>query len=280
METCAQCAAELGEGDVFCGHCGTSAARPEPAPRDGAIRDRMSYERHVEQLDPLSTPFAAAAARQAVAWGLLAAFATLLLVLVGGLGSGVRTLVTMVWIGTFLVYLFMPIPVSLSEWKALIEGRASLAQGVFGHVAHTLRRRQVPVDSIKVRQLSQPGHPRRDYLQVRHGILTAYMTCFPYGTDLYVGWTLWWRFSPFHYALMLVGRRWQILTGRGTELHLLYRYDVAKAMREAMHAAVGETVDAACELAPLQPLPTDVPVEVVAPPQLVQPTGTPPRAAT
>jgi hypothetical protein len=279
MEACAQCASSMRDDEEFCGQCGARALRPEPSPRDGAIRDRATYDRHVEQLDPLGTPYAAAAARQAIAWGLLASLVTLILFLLGGIGSGVRSLVGFVWIGAFLAYLFMPIPVSLSEWKVLIEGRGPQAQELFGHVAHTLRRRRAPVDSISVRQLSQPGHPRRDYLRVCHGILTGYVTCFPYGTDLYAGWTLWWRFSPFHYTLMVVGRRWQILTGRGTELHLLYRYDIAKAMREAMHAAVGEAVDGTCGLLPLQPLPPDIPVEVVRTPQLVRPIDPPPRPA-
>jgi hypothetical protein len=236
---------------------------------------RGGYERSVEHLDPLAAPYVAAAARQAIFYTLAAGIVGMLVFLFAGTGSGAGTVVGFFWIGAFVAYLLTRIPVSLSEWKTLVDERGDHAQEVFGHVAHVLRRRQVPVDSIRVRQLSQPGHPRRDYLQVRHGILTGYVTCFPYGTDLYIGWTLWWRFSPLHYALMVAGRRWQIFTGRGTELHLLYRYDVAKAMREAMHAATGEAVDAAHGLLPLQPLPTDLPVEVVEAKPLIRPVDAP-----
>ncbi|HZV74652.1 MAG TPA: zinc ribbon domain-containing protein [Conexibacter sp.] len=282
MGACASCAATVHDDDAFCGQCGSPVPSPEPerAPTRSVaatIPHRSGYERNVEHLDPLGTPYAAAATRQAIAYTLFAGLATVILLVIGGTGSTARSLVGFVWIGAFVVYLLMPIPVSLSEWKTLVEGSGARAQEVFGHVGYALRRRRVPVDGIGVRQLSQPGHPRRDYLHVRHGILSGYVTCFPYGTDLYVGWTLWWRFSPLHYALMVAGRRWQIWTGRGTELHLLYRYDVAKAMREAMHAATGEAVDAAYGLLPLQPLPTDLPVEVVEAKQLIQPANVPPR---
>lgn len=281
MGACASCAAEVHEDDAFCGACGAPLPPPPPAaPPQLALVSaglRPEYERSVEHLDPLAAPFAAAAARQAIFYTLVAGVLGLLIFLFAGMSSGAGKVVGFLWIGAFVVYLLTRIPVSLSEWKMLIDGRGEQAQEVFGHVAHVLRRRQVPVDSIGVRQLSQPGHPRRDYLQVRHGILTGYVTCFPYGTDLYIGWTLWWRFSPLHYALMMAGRRWQILTGRGTELHLLYRYDVAKAMRESMHAATGEAVDAAHGLLPLQPLPADLPVEIVEARPLIVPADAPPR---
>lgn len=280
MEACASCGSELRGQDAFCGRCGTAAPRPElerSAPVAVAITNLSGYERGVEHLDPLGAAYTAAAKRQAMAYGLIAGFVTVVALVIGGTGSGTRGFISFVWIVAFLVYLLMRIPVSLSEWKTLIEGRGPQAQDVFGHVAHTLRRRRAPVDSLTVRQLSQPGHPRRDYLQIRHGILSGYVTCFPYGTDLYVGWTLWWRFSPLHYALMVAGRRWQVYTGRGTEMHLLYRYDVAKAMREALHAAVGDAVDAARGLRRLEPLPADVPVEVVRASTLIEPAVAQPR---
>jgi hypothetical protein len=280
MPACGSCGAETQEGDAFCGSCGERVSRevaPVP-PAPVLVANRPPFERATEHLDPLGSRFGAAAARQAGVFAALAALATLIVIALeqGGSISHGSTLVLLIWIGTTIAYLLIRIPVSLSEWKMLIDDRGPQAQAVFGHVAHVLQRRQVPVDSIRVRALSQPGHPRHDYLAVRHGILTGYVTCFPYGTDLYIGWTLWWRFSPLHYAVMRAGRRWQTLTIRGSELHLLYRYDVAKAMRAALHAAVGEAVDAANGLRPLAPSPEDLPVEtVVVPVQAWDPTNAP-----
>jgi hypothetical protein len=233
------------------------------SPANVFVTNRPVYERAAEHLDPLGSRFGAAATRRAIVFSGLAFIVSAIFALFGANPAGIG----LVWVVAFVAYLFIRIPVSLSEWKTLIEDKGPQAEDVFGDVAHTLRRRRVPVDSVRVRQISQPGHPRHDYLEVRHGILTGYVTCFPYGTDLYIGWTLWWRFSPFHYALMVVGRRWQILTVRGSELHLLYRYDVAKAMREALHAATGEAVDAARGLRALAPLPADVPIETVVAPR-------------
>jgi hypothetical protein len=276
MRACGSCGAEVREEDVFCGVCGdrlSSSASPAGgeevvAPTAVVVTNRRPYEREAEHLDPLGSRFAAAAARQAGVFTALAAFATALVVLLNGnSGSNRSSLVGLIWIGAFFAYLLLRVPVSLSEWKTLVEDKGPQAQEVFGHVGHVLRRRQVPVNSIRVRGLSQPRQPRHDYLEVRHGILTGYVTCFPYGTDLYIGWTLWWRFSPLHYVLMAAGRRWQIFTVRGSELHLLYRYDIAKAMREALHAAVGEAVDAVRGLRALAPLPEDVPVETIVVPE-------------
>ena len=278
MQACPTCTAEVQQGDGFCGRCGAEQPAPPPPPPSHeseaatpvaaatpSIR-LAGYDRQVEHLDPLGDAFPVAAMRQAFAYSVLAAFTAVVLWLLGRMiGANFNSLIGIVFIVAFFAYFLLPIPVSLSEWKTLIEGKGTLAPEVFNHVAHSLKRREAPV-TVTIKPLSQPGHPQRDYLRVQHGILSGYVTCFPYGSDLYLGWTLWWRFSPLHYLLMMAGRRWQVVTGRGTELHLLYRYDVAKAMRESMHVAAGEAVAAANGLLPLAPLPADVTVEPVQAP--------------
>jgi hypothetical protein len=102
-----------------------------------------------------------------------------------------------------------------------------------------------------VRRLRIPGEGTRDYLELRRGLFIGYIACFPYGQDLYVGWTFYFRLSPLRYILMAWARIWQTLFNRGTDLYVTLRYDSARAMREAMHSAAREGLDVAIgQLAP------------------------------
>jgi hypothetical protein len=140
---------------------------------------------------------------------------------------------------------FLKIPIQLSEWKISVDNKGAAAPAVFDHVTWVLRGRAVPLDSLQVRRLNLPGEGVRDYLELRRGIFTGYVACFPYGADLYVGWTFWITLSPFRYVCMIVVRIWHSLTGKGSDLYTTLRYDSARAMREVMHSATREGVDVA-----------------------------------
>jgi hypothetical protein len=141
---------------------------------------------------------------------------------------------------------FLKIPIQLSEWKISVDNKAAAAPMVFDHIAWVLRGRAVPLDSLQVRRLSLPGRDGvRDYLELRRGLFTGYVACFPFGQDLYVGWTFWITLSPFGYVIMIIVRLWQSLFNRGSDLYTSFRYDSARAMRETMHSAAREGVDVA-----------------------------------
>jgi MFS family permease len=139
----------------------------------------------------------------------------------------------------------LKIPVQLSEWKISVDNKAAAAPMVFDHIAWVLSGRAVPLDSLQVRRLSLPGDGVRDYLELRSGLFNGYVACFPYGQDLYVGWTFWITLSPFRYVCMIIARIWQSLFNRGNDLYTSFRYDSARAMRETMHSAAREGVDVA-----------------------------------
>jgi len=167
----------------------------------------------------------------------------------------------------WIYFWFHRIPVVSSEWKFLVDDQAGVADAVFGHIAWALKRRRTPVGKMKVRRLAQHGRPKRDYLELRDGIFTGLMSSFAYGEDLYIGWTLWWNLSPFRWVIIFLGRLYLTLTGRGTQIHVLHRYEQAKAMREAMHSVAREGVDAAAGFVGYQGAGTvgsDVEVEVLA----------------
>jgi MFS family permease len=139
----------------------------------------------------------------------------------------------------------LKIPVQLSEWKISVDNKAAAAPMFFDHIAWVLSGRAVPLDSLQVRRLSLPGDGVRDYLELRSGLFNGYVACFPYGQDLYVGWTFWITLSPFRYVCMIIARIWQSLFNRGNDLYTSFRYDSARAMRETMHSAAREGVDVA-----------------------------------
>lgn len=143
------------------------------------------------------------------------------------------------------LYWLIPVPAQLSEWKIMVDGKASAAPMIFDHIAWALHRRQTPVDEAKVRKLKLAGGEGRDYLEVRRALFSGLICCFAFGEDLYIGWTFWLRVSPLRYLLMFLARLWQILIQRGNDVYVTLRYDYAKAMLEAMHNSAREGVDVA-----------------------------------
>jgi hypothetical protein len=151
----------------------------------------------------------------------------------------------------FCLYVLLPLPVLLSEWKFSVDGKGAAGAAAFEHIAWTLRQRETPLDSVQVRRLRLAGTGTRDYLELRHGLFIGFIACFPYGKDLYVGWTFYFRLSPLRYTFMALARIWQTLFNRHTDMYVTLRYDSARAMREAMHSAAREGLDVAIgELVP------------------------------
>lgn len=149
------------------------------------------------------------------------------------------------WIVYAVMYLLIPVPTLLSEWKLSVDDKGAAAPTTFEHIAWAARRHETPLDSIQVRRLRLPAGESRDYLELRRGLFTGFISCFAYGQDLYVGWTFYLRVSVLRYVLMKFARIWQGLMQRGSDLYVTLRYDSARAMREAMHSVAREGIDVA-----------------------------------
>jgi hypothetical protein len=149
------------------------------------------------------------------------------------------------WFVLACCYWLLPLPALLSEWKFSADGKAAAADTAFEHIAWVLRQRETPLDVLQVRRLKLAGQGARDYLELRQGLFTGYVGCFPYGRDLYVSWTFWVRVSPLRWLLMVIARIWQSITAKGTDIYTTLRYDSARAMREVMHSAAREGLDVA-----------------------------------
>jgi hypothetical protein len=270
----------------------TGNGAPSPAMVDDPLRgiavgnevyhgQRLAYQSNrggVENFDPLSIGFTrimmlrllAVTAVEWIAWFALLPVLLVVTIVAGeDLATGLGVVAVIALFALWLFFFFRPIPVALAEWKFLVDDKAAATPTAFEHITWAFRRRQSPIASLGVRRLGQAGQPARDYLQVRDGVFTAYVSCFPYGGDLYIGWTLWWNLSPFRWFLIGLGRLWQIVTLRGSQVHILARYEGAKALREALHGAAREGVDVAAGQIAAQGAGTigsDIPVELVTAP--------------
>lgn len=235
-----------------------SAALGQATPNATYIGQRLLYEKEPEApFDPIINPrFRGHLARQVLLFVIVyAAGAVVSAIFFGILAvSGVGFLSAFgIWyicgelsaVALFIVFLLLPVTALLSEWKFLIDDKGAAGPIVFEHIIFALRRRQTPLESIQIRRLRLPGGEARDYLELRRGIFTGFISCFAQGQDLYVGWTLWLSLSPFLWLIRLVARLWQNIIQRGTDLYLTLRYESAKAMREAMHSAAREGIDVA-----------------------------------
>jgi len=182
-------------------------------------------------------------------------------------GKALVTLLILVLVAFTILLLVAPLVrrqnFAVSEWKMLIDGKGGSADGVYDHIAAGLVARQTPV---QYRAVNLPDIWWRGYLQVRMGAYSAFVTCFPFGQDLYIGWTVWWSMSWLGYRrsdpnrglVALVLLPWRIvadmLTGRAStyELSYVHQYDEAKALRECVHAVTRQGVEAAVGLVPLR----------------------------
>jgi hypothetical protein len=232
------------------------AALGQQTPKAIYLGQRLLYDKVPEpSFDPLSNrsllaQFAVHFLVYFAAYWVLAVFFGIVLTLLGlvaGLAVGWVLWVIGAGITGLLfacLYWLIPVPALLSEWKFGIDAEGAVAPVTFEHIGWAVSRHETPLDSLQIRRLKF-GSESRDYLELRRGLFTGFISCFAYGKDLYIGWTLWVRISPARWLLMAVARIWQTLMRRGTELHVTLRYESGRALREAIHSVAREGVDVA-----------------------------------
>jgi hypothetical protein len=180
-----------------------------------------------------------------IEWGVL-----ILSLVIGFLGAGIRGATSflgvvsfLLWIILTLMFWLIPVPALLTQWGVLIDDRADAEQAVFQHISEAIGRHETPLDREPAeRQMWPPGEPTRRYLELRRGRFTGMISCFAFGRDLYVGCTFWLYLSPLHFTLMVIGRKFQDITGRGNDMNTTLRFDSTKAMLAAMRSTADEGV--------------------------------------
>lgn len=143
------------------------------------------------------------------------------------------------------VFWLRKLPSQLAAWNFLADGKAGLAQQVFGHVAWAFNRRRTPVDSWSVRRLPAAGGHSHEVLEVQDGIFHGLVSCLASGNDLYIGWTLWLYLSPARWLMLWLRQFlwWHHRQDRG--IYQSLRFDRVRALREALHGATQEGMDVA-----------------------------------
>jgi hypothetical protein len=114
----------------------------------------------------------------------------------GGVFSAVEIIDLLITAALMAMFLFMPVPALLGQWSRVLTFQAPAGASALERVQQALERHATPHDSLGLRTLAPPGEERRDYLELRRGYFAGYVSCFPHGHDLYVGWTFWIYISP------------------------------------------------------------------------------------
>gem|GEM_PF-2173242 len=144
-----------------------------------------------------------------------------------------------------LVFWLLPVPALLGQWSRLLSFQGAAAKTALDHVAGAFEAHATPNDKLGIRLIAPPGEGRRHYLELRRGYFAGYISCFPHGHDLYVGWTFWIQISPLRVLLMRIGRKVQDYSGRGNDMYQTLRFESARATVAAVHTCTLEGVDVA-----------------------------------
>jgi hypothetical protein len=165
-----------------------------------------------------------------------------------GSGAGLEAGTIIAFVVFWVVLLASRVTEPIGEWKALLEGKAAAVDSAYATICGVLIRRSVPVEreARRIRTDILPGSVS-NYLVLRDQAYAAYVSVFAYGTGLYLGWTMWRTRSGavviWHFLKDMAGG----LFGYSGLIGRMLRTEKARAMREAVHAAVREGVDAAVQ---------------------------------
>jgi hypothetical protein len=230
------------------------------APNAAYLGQRLQFERQGENLD-ISEHIAQAtrlraSIQQAIFWLIVPGIPVLAIAdaVLGPIGILVAIVLVLAAIFIAISPLLKRHFVVVSEWKLSLDGKGSVAPLVFDHIGAAVLRRKPPVE---YRALQLPDGVA--YLNLRLGTYDAYISCWPFGDDLYIGWTLWssgtwgeYRIGFFQRLLALIllpYYTWldvsQSRLRKSFDVAHLHQSDALKAMRECLHAVTRKGVQAA-----------------------------------
>ncbi|WP_157441537.1 adhesin [Actinoplanes awajinensis] len=165
-------------------------------------------------------------------------------------GDGVFSVGSLLSVIVFWVVLLAArIDEPVAGWHTLLEDRWQGADSAYAAVYGTLRRRGVPVETTAGRLRSDllPPEAVNNRLLIHERGYQIQITIFPYGSSLYLGWTL----TRSRRGVILIGHFLKDLVGgmfgRVTPALAMLRTERVRALREAVHSAVREGAEVATQ---------------------------------
>lgn len=134
----------------------------------------------------------------------------------------------------------------MSEWELLLDGRSVSADSAYAAVALALQQRSVPAHVVPTRIAVDPSRGLvRNYLTISTPPYVIYVSVIPYGTGLYLAWTMW-----REQKITTLYREWfrqlrNQRSGAGSYLHMMLNAEYARALRETVHNAMRDGVETA-----------------------------------
>ena len=139
----------------------------------------------------------------------------------------------------WVVLLTTKVTEPIGEWRTLLADRAGQSESYYRMINAVLHRRDLPITpKLRLIQLNTKGRPVKLMIELSENEYHTYVTVFPYGTSLYVGWQMWRRRS----GAQLVKRLLVDLVKGADLVTVMLRTDRARAVREAVHLACREAV--------------------------------------
>lgn len=136
----------------------------------------------------------------------------------------------------------------MSEWELLLDERSPSSDSAYAAISLALQRRAVPA-AVYAQRIAQDVTTGAvgNYLVVRARPYVVYITVLPYGTGLYLAWSMWREqrvISLYAEWFRQLRNNW---AGTGSLLNMLLRAETARALRETVHNAVRDGVETAIE---------------------------------
>jgi hypothetical protein len=194
---------------------------------------------------------------QAVVW-VLAALVTLPLSVQASVSTAVggaddsglvfllRILFALVSIGLLVTAFTGQVQEPMSEWELMLDERSVSGDAAYAAIAGALQRRQVPA-LVYAQQIVKdtPSRTTGNYLVVRDDPYVVYVSVVPFGTGLYLSWSMWREQRAGRLYAEWFRQARNRRAGTGTLVHHMLRAEDARALRETVHNAVRDGVETA-----------------------------------
>ncbi len=154
-------------------------------------------------------------------------------------------LATIVWLAGVVLLCLIPWREWVSQWELTLDGKGTAAESVYTTIIDSLQRDHIPVSVGRMRIRPKFNGPIRNYLVMTEKPYYAYVGVFAYGDGLFMTWSMWRTRRIIVLPWLFLWESLRRAVGRGNVIHDILRTDQARAMREAIHNAVREGVDAA-----------------------------------